>query len=398
MASAWPSRGNPSGRALALLLVPLLYGCGGRDALPPSPPASGWLDIDDGLSAQEAPWTLEGPDAFTLSATGDSTLNLTVGEYQLTWGHVAGWLAPVAATVDLSIAEGDTARAAAEFERVRRLTSHAGNDKHPAVSVRGQIAFTSDRSGNEDIWILEEINTGEPWRLTVSSYRDFDPTWAPSSWHEPAVVFTSNRSGAFNLWYQATSGTPATIVTDCYMDCYFSEPSWSPGLAYIVFTTRFPGWNDDLYRVVPGQAETRLVYYDAEDNSPDGGSEQPFVVFASDRFGDYEILLQEMWRGDTAVPADAGKDDPPIPVTNLTNDQWPNDNPSLSPDGVQVAFTTDFSGNSEICAMPLAGGGMVVLAADPAQDLYPCWTPDGRAIVFSSNRSGSYNLWMVAAD
>ena len=38
------------------------------------------------------------------------------------------------------------------------------------------------------------------------------------------------------------------------------------------------------------------------------------------------------------------------------------------------------------------------LTLDPRQDWFPVWTPDGRRIVFSSNRSGQFNLWWQAAD
>ena len=36
--------------------------------------------------------------------------------------------------------------------------------------------------------------------------------------------------------------------------------------------------------------------------------------------------------------------------------------------------------------------------ARPGQDCFPVWTPDGRRIIFSSNRGGQLNLWWQAAD
>ena len=46
-----------------------------------------------------------------------------------------------------------------------------------------------------------------------------------------------------------------------------------------------------------------------------------------------------------------------------------------------------------------AGGGEPVrVTSDPAIDWSPAWSPDGRYLYLSSNRSGGYNLWRVAID
>jgi TolB protein len=44
------------------------------------------------------------------------------------------------------------------------------------------------------------------------------------------------------------------------------------------------------------------------------------------------------------------------------------------------------------------GQAVTLLASDPASDVQPCFSPDGKRIVFSSSRAGNWDLWMVGLD
>jgi len=67
--------------------------------------------------------------------------------------------------------------------------------------------------------------------------------------------------------------------------------------------------------------------------------------------------------------------------------------PSLSPDGNLVAFTSNAAGNLDIYWVGLDGGDPVRLTDDPADDRDPCWLADGSGIVFSSTRQGVVGIW-----
>jgi len=67
--------------------------------------------------------------------------------------------------------------------------------------------------------------------------------------------------------------------------------------------------------------------------------------------------------------------------------------PSLSPDGNLVAFTSNAAGNLDIYWVGLKGGEPVRLTDDPADDSDPCWLADGSGIVFTSNRRGETGIW-----
>ena len=68
--------------------------------------------------------------------------------------------------------------------------------------------------------------------------------------------------------------------------------------------------------------------------------------------------------------------------------------PSWSPDGRMVAFSSDRSGNLDIWIQAIDGGNPVQVTNSPAHDWQPDWSPDGRRLVFRSER-GSGGLYVV---
>ena len=55
-------------------------------------------------------------------------------------------------------------------------------------------------------------------------------------------------------------------------------------------------------------------------------------------------------------------------------------------------------GKKALCVAPAAGGPERRLTDGSASDGLPRWTRDGRAVIFSSNRSGTWQLWQAAAE
>ncbi len=71
--------------------------------------------------------------------------------------------------------------------------------------------------------------------------------------------------------------------------------------------------------------------------------------------------------------------------------------PSYSPDGKTVVFSSNRAGNLDLWTVDVATGALRQITDDPAQDWDPGFTFDGR-IVFSSNRGGHLEVWIVDAD
>ena len=72
--------------------------------------------------------------------------------------------------------------------------------------------------------------------------------------------------------------------------------------------------------------------------------------------------------------------------------------PAWSPDGTQLAFTSNRDGNPEIYVMNRDGSGLRRLTNHPDIDVTPTWSPTGTQIAFTSDRTGTPQIYIVGAD
>jgi len=73
---------------------------------------------------------------------------------------------------------------------------------------------------------------------------------------------------------------------------------------------------------------------------------------------------------------------------------------TISPDGKRVAVerTDRETQNRDIWLIEVANGNATRFTSDAGWDAFPIWSPDGRRVIFTSNRSGTYDLYVKAAD
>lgn len=66
-----------------------------------------------------------------------------------------------------------------------------------------------------------------------------------------------------------------------------------------------------------------------------------------------------------------------------------------SPDGNQFVFTSDRNGNDEIYIMDVDGSNPTRITDDPGIDINASWIPNGSGIIFNSNRSGNHEIYIM---
>ena len=85
-------------------------------------------------------------------------------------------------------------------------------------------------------------------------------------------------------------------------------------------------------------------------------------------------------------------------VTLLTNNNWHDGTPRVSPDGNRVAFESYASGSSEAHVMNVDGSGIRRLSFRAGEDQDPDWSPDGTRIGWTIGRGNQFHVLRMNAD
>jgi TolB protein len=160
-----------------------------------------------------------------------------------------------------------------------------------------------------------------------------------------------------------------------------------PAPSRLVFASDRERGDWELFTVRPdGRDLRRLTRRRGEESHPSFSPDGRFVVF-SGRSEEGPLApggaSQNLWIADAENAVDARPLTPARPGGADTQ-------PAFSPDGRRIVFVSDRDGNPELYALDSQGGANVVrLTFDPAADMDPCWSPDGSRIAFTSARSGA---------
>ncbi len=84
--------------------------------------------------------------------------------------------------------------------------------------------------------------------------------------------------------------------------------------------------------------------------------------------------------------------------TPLTGGSFGDIHPAFSPDGATVVYTSERFGNPDLFLIPTAGGEPRRLTDHRGNDDWARFSPDGTRIVFNSDRTGNRELWILELD
>ena len=246
-----------------------------------------------------------------------------------------------------------------------------------------RIAFSSDRDGNWDIYVMNADGSGVT-RLTEHPEVDWGPDWSPDG---QLIAFSSYRDGESDIYVINADGSGVTQLTNHpEFDGY---PAWSASGEQIAFSSARDGDSDIYVMNADGSGVTQLTNHPEYDGDPAWSPDGRRITFMSGR----DVNADTVETGDIYVMNADGSG-----VTRLTEHPNGDRDPDWSPGGQQIAFSSSRDGDSAIYVMNADGSGVRQLTDTPGQDGSPAWSPGGRQIAFSSSRDGDWNIYVMNAD
>ena len=74
------------------------------------------------------------------------------------------------------------------------------------------------------------------------------------------------------------------------------------------------------------------------------------------------------------------------------------DGPPAGPPALDLLFTSNRTGNSEVYLLPAGQTEWINLSDDHREDNWGEWSPDGSKIAFQTRRNGNLDIWLMNAD
>jgi Tol biopolymer transport system component/(2Fe-2S) ferredoxin len=287
----------------------------------------------------------------------------------------------------------------------------------PTLRANGKIAFTSDRDGNREIYVMNNDGTNQV-RLTNNPGVDDYPAWSPDG--RKLAFLSQNASGTFSIKLMDADGTQQTVLTSvagvhehCNNYRFSCGLSWSPTGTKIAFTDSAdilvinsdgsdrvnltngpaidfnPSWSPDGLRIAFARnTASPLIFSLIYTMNADGTNQTVFNGSGSSgNLGDKDPAWSPDGNRIAAVLNRYPVDESDLCIMNTDGTRYTIDfvierdhsSPAWSPDGTKTAFGgfTPWSSviNSEIFVINISGDGITQLTDTPGSESHPSWQP-----------------------
>ena len=269
------------------------------------------------------------------------------------------------------------------------------------------VGFDWSPDGTQIVWALgyaanevavTTVSTGVTRRLAAPNAA-FAPAWSPDG--RMIAVATGNavfifgtgyfaNAGPSGIWLVHLDGTPPTrIAADSSLN---TAPQWGPDDHELYWISDRDG-SRDIYR-------QRLGSHGQPEGVPQRVTTgtDAHGLSLSRHAGRMAYSRLNNWSTLWSIPVPAHGPVSIRDATRITSGNETIEDVDVSPDGRWLVFDSDRGGNPDLYVMPAGGGEARQLTTDPAGDFSGDWSPDGRRILFHSLRGGHRNIYTVDAD
>ena len=249
-----------------------------------------------------------------------------------------------------------------------------------------RIAFVSSLGGTTNLWSIPE-HGGFPTRLTmnmgdINFLASRVPSWAST---DKYLSYISKKSGIDEVWLWPTDGSEEIQLT--HLGGLIHSMSWAlDGDSVAVACNRHGAY--EIYLVdVPSGESKRLtegpLYSVNPVFTPDG--ENIVYVRLDHKWEDHDVIIMDRdGKNSRIIASDTDFFDYTYGKIFGT--------PHVSPDGKTVVFRSQRSGYTNIWIAPIDGGEPTALAPEEAEQDNAVWSPSGRYVAFTSNDNGTLEL------
>lgn len=249
-------------------------------------------------------------------------------------------------------------------------------------SITGTIAFVSERGESKDVWLIRP--SGEETRLTEGPEDEFPAIVVPGG--ASLLVIATREVDGVHLEQLRMVSVDGTATVPLHPPRERSRnPSFAPDGSFLVAESNEYGFSD-LVRMAPGTQPVRLTLAPQGNFEPALSPDGRTLAFVSSRSGNPDIFV---------MGAD-GTDETARQLTRSTSEDMA---PVWSPDGRMLAYLSTRDRRRRVFVMAADGTGARAVSGDAStgDEREYAWHPNGDSLVFvGRQKSGETRIWVAA--